>query len=196
MNDKNAKEQIIDTTITMIQKRGYNNVSTNHIAKEAKVSIGTLYYHFPSGKVDIVRAMVERGISEVYNEEQVKNLTIRDIPKYLRAFLLRYIKQHRKNASLVAAIEMAILSSEESSKTNEDLYTAQLNVIPLVSKVLTKFDISKEEDLDQISKLIFHTLDSLIHRHVVYSNIVKTDEELVNYLINLSMAFLEYLKRT
>jgi len=196
MNDKNAKEQIIDTTITMIQKRGYNNVSTNHIAKEAKVSIGTLYYHFPGGKVDIVRAMVERGISEVYNEEQVKNLTIRDIPKYLRAFLLRYIKQHRKNASLVAAIEMAILSSEESSKTNEDLYTAQLNVIPLVSKVLTKFDISKEEDLDQISKLIFHTLDSLIHRHVVYSNIVKTDEELVNYLINLSMAFLEYLKRT
>jgi AcrR family transcriptional regulator len=195
MNDKNAKEQIIDTTITMIQKRGYNNVTTNHIAKEAKVSIGTLYYHFPSGKVDIVRAMVERGISEVYDDERVKNLTISDIPKYLRAFLLRYIKQHRKNASLVAAIEMAILSSDESSKPNDDLYTAQLNVIPLVSRVLTQFEVSRKEDLEKMSKLIFHTLDSLIHRHVVYSNIVKTDEELVDYLINLSMAYLEYIKR-
>jgi len=54
-----AKETILDTALTLFNKDGTANVSTNHIAETAGISPGNLYYHFRN-KEEIIRELFQR----------------------------------------------------------------------------------------------------------------------------------------
>jgi len=54
MRESKAKKSILRVAEEMFSRVGYANLNVNEIAHEAGVSIGTLYYHFPKGKVSIL----------------------------------------------------------------------------------------------------------------------------------------------
>lgn len=56
--------QILDAAARLIVSEGYENVSTNAIAKEAKTSIGSLYQFFPN-KDAIYLALAQRYVDEL-----------------------------------------------------------------------------------------------------------------------------------
>jgi len=61
---------LVESTIRVLVKEGYDRASTNKIAAVAGVSIGSLYQYFPS-KEALVAAVIDRHTSEL-------SLTIRD----------------------------------------------------------------------------------------------------------------------
>lgn len=50
---------LLDATERVVSKRGFHAATTNHIARAAGVSIGTLYHYFPT-KEALVAAVVQR----------------------------------------------------------------------------------------------------------------------------------------
>jgi AcrR family transcriptional regulator len=50
---------LLDATELVLARRGFASTTTNHIADEAGVSIGTLYHYFPS-KESLIEAVVHR----------------------------------------------------------------------------------------------------------------------------------------
>jgi AcrR family transcriptional regulator len=56
-----TKERIVEAAIRLFNERGTAAVSTNHIAEEAGISPGNLYYHF-GNKEEIIRAIFGRMI--------------------------------------------------------------------------------------------------------------------------------------
>jgi len=60
-----TKERIVDAAIELFNEQGTPAVSTNHIAEEAGISPGNLYYHFRN-KEEIVLAAYERAL-EAYD---------------------------------------------------------------------------------------------------------------------------------
>ncbi len=54
-----TKERILDAAIHLFNERGTASVSTNHIAAEAGLSPGNLYYYY-GDKEDIIRAVFNR----------------------------------------------------------------------------------------------------------------------------------------
>ena len=54
-----TKERIVEAAIRLFNERGTAAVSTNHIAQEAGISPGNLYYHFRN-KEEIIRAIFGR----------------------------------------------------------------------------------------------------------------------------------------
>ena len=149
MNDINAKDKIINTTVQMIQNKGYNKISTNHIAKKANVSIGTLYYHFKNGKPDIVKELLIRGYTEFLDETKLENVNQDNFPQFLKNFLERYIAQHQENKSLIIAIEMALLTNKNLFADFENIRT-ELKLIPIISKVLLQVGYPKEKDIEKV----------------------------------------------
>jgi len=57
-----TKERIVGAAIRLFNERGTAAVSTNHIAQEAGISPGNLYYHYRN-KEEIIRAIFGRMIS-------------------------------------------------------------------------------------------------------------------------------------
>ena len=71
MKKYGARELIIQTANKLVGKNGYANTSIIEIAKQADISVGTLYYHFPRGKIDILLALT-REIAQDFKEEAKK----------------------------------------------------------------------------------------------------------------------------
>lgn len=59
-----TKEKILQTSIELFNKSGVVAVTTNHIAKELKISPGNLYFHFKN-KEEIIRQLFTNMAKEI-----------------------------------------------------------------------------------------------------------------------------------
>lgn len=191
MNKKKAKEKIIETTIQMIEKKGYNKISTNHIAEQAEVSIGTLYYHFENGKPDIIKEIIKGGYAEFLDESNLRSLATDTLPHFLQRFLGKYLEQHKKHKTLLIALESAFLSNKQIFQDFEYI-KSELKLVPIVSSVLKQFGYLDKESLEETSKFLLYLVDSIIHHQVIYGEYVLKDEELVTNLTNMILKFLSF----
>ncbi|MGY0498161.1 TetR/AcrR family transcriptional regulator [Nocardia sp. FBN12] len=79
---KATREHILDTAARLFGERGISNTSTNAIAAEARISIGTLYRYFPERSV-LVDELLDRLIAVAEQEfsQRVFSLPVVNTPK-------------------------------------------------------------------------------------------------------------------
>lgn len=70
------KQQIIDTAKALFAQNGYHSTTTNAIARQAKVSIGTLYAYFPDKEM-ILLEMLRQLSAQLY-----ASFDFMDTPEY------------------------------------------------------------------------------------------------------------------
>ena len=68
-NKEETMSKIIDTSRSLIAEKGYKQVSTNLIAEKLDISVGTLYHHFPRGKIQIITHIFNNDLSLIFSEE-------------------------------------------------------------------------------------------------------------------------------
>ena len=190
-NELSAKERIIETSIQMFLKKPYNEITTNHIAKEAHVSIGTLYYHFKRGKPEIVREIIRREFMDFLDESQFSNLTKDNIPAMLRNIIGKLIDQHKKNASLIYALGDAMYQDQEIFDELESLNViSHWNLVPLIEKKVLIHSKVKPKERKKLGTFLLLAIDGVIHRHT-FQDFGATDEELIDFCTNLILNHLK-----
>jgi len=200
-NKELSIKKIIKATEEVIEKKGYINSKIKDISKKADVSIGLIYKYFPKGKPEIVievmkRNPIFRGIRTISEERMNQMLTLPSeaFVKAVQRVFIAIIKTHRKQAKFGPAVERAMQSSKELYAELYELSNNNIDLIPVISRILKKFNYPKEK-VEQRSQLFLHTVDSLIHRHTFYGEIIDTDEELAEYLTELFLKLVGFDKK-
>ncbi|WP_040867532.1 TetR/AcrR family transcriptional regulator [Nocardia exalbida] len=102
---KATREHILDTAARLFGERGIANTSTNRIAVEAGVSIGTVYRYFADRAV-LVEELLERLLETIERRftQQVFNLSEKSIPQVVSDVLQVITAELVANAQLVRAL--------------------------------------------------------------------------------------------
>ncbi len=184
--------RIKKVTLKLIKEKGYAQTKTNKIAELAGVNIALIYKYFPNGKPEILRDITkEMATSLNIHLDQIKT---KDPYKILNLVIMNMIKIHHQDAPIMKAINIAYLSNETLFKDSQEFYKKKKPLgTPYMSKVLLKLGIPIKGDLNNTSRLLMRLMDNLIHRHVLFGNIVSTDEELAVFLTDLILGYLKNL---
>ena len=196
---RNKQEKIAliyKTFFNLILKQGYHKTSTNHLAKSAKISIGTIYKYFPKGKEDIVRKYFEESMETMLDRDlnKVNDVNMRE---FLRHFVSDLFKNHKENKGYNLAFRSAIQSDKTLHEAHKqkvyDLFKIRAQNLREINE---GFNIIPEESLIDVFVFAFNLINAVIFHHLSVMKLFDTDNELIEYLLNLLIYSLKYVLKT
>jgi AcrR family transcriptional regulator len=186
--DKKAKiERIIEATRRLIEQNGYMGTNTNKIADAAGVSVGLVYKYFPDGKCDIAYEISLRYHSAIVDAIPLINMaeiTEHGFRDRLIHILLNWIEQHRKNIQFIRAMDLAMLMHPFLFKGYADIVrkSAEKGQLLLWPKETSGI---RTTELKKLTLTLFHTIESVVHRHITSIEVCETDKQLAEFLADV-----------
>ena len=180
-----AKEKILITSEELIESEGYVNVSARTIAKVAGISVGTLYHHFPRGKMEIVLA-----IGEKYSEILGMSDFLSDPDADPKAWLRKNLELNQKKKAFITAMEIEAMSRPEEVQAliSENIEKRKETKNSLINafKMMEKF-AGKKISIER-ARLMQKVLKAIMRRHIVFGNHFGSDEEFIELFLKIAKA--------
>lgn len=200
MKKGKAREHILTSTKRIIEKNGYSNTNVIEVAREAKVSVGTLYYHFPRGKIDLLIAIFKEIVANVMEEAERLGFSpdkeFSSIAEALKFHLGIIIKLHKKYRLTLAAWESEVLANLDyfiKLRDEKDLageLKGEMDVfIELIKSIIKLFpdeNLTIEGKGDQLNFI----LQAIIHKYAYDDSIFASDEHFIDLVSKIIIAIL------
>jgi len=185
-----TKERILKAAKKLIVKNGYSAVSSRKIAKESKISVGTLFYHFPNGKLSILYEIILAYGNKFIESFDISQVGELNNPEVGKAYLFKYLERHRQFAPLINGFEIEILTNKNALKDLEKMMQSEKNRLDTFLKsIFLKFYPNVKEP-EKTFNIVGRICTSLIHTHVILDNFYGTDEEFVDILYRMLIGLL------
>lgn len=151
---------ILEATTQLLEENGVQSLTTNHVAKRAGVSIGTLYQYFPD-KQALLDAILSQHL--VQSREGITDL-IENPPEKLEdaiATLLHdAIASHVDEPRALTEI-MTVTGGPSATPTARQFYTEAIHAL---EDLLTNYeDQLRVSDKSVAAYLLVHTAETAIH---------------------------------
>jgi len=185
MSQVEGKDKILRVAKELIIKKGYNAISARKIARDAKMSVGTLYHHFPNGKLSILYEIILSYGNKFMESFDFSMIEQFNDPEIAKNYLLKLIEQHRQFAPLIKGFEVELLTNKKLLADVKGFMNSTENRFKkFFTDIILIFypDIKEPEKTVSIVGRIFN---NLIHTHVIFDNFYGTDEELVEILYKM-----------
>lgn len=202
MRESKAKKKILQIADEMFSRVGYARLNVNEIAHEAGVSIGTLYYHFPKGKMSILME-IRRQIAEKYLrrfEERLAPESLRgtaSLNEGLELLLETLIEIHRRERLVLAAMDSEVLSNLAAydrvaeSVSVEEMMRSDAEPVTRVLRILLERHPEEGLSLDGKEARVNKVIDVLMHRFVYSEATFGSEPEFIDMMIKIVRALLE-----
>ncbi|MFX0037927.1 MAG: TetR/AcrR family transcriptional regulator [Promethearchaeota archaeon] len=201
MKKGTAKEKILKIAIKMFEKDGFNKTYVNEIAAKAEVSIGTLYYHFPQGKLSIFQEIGKASTSDYTPKLKKYGFSIENeydtITDALKDLIFALVKIHSEERDFILAIQAEFFSKlDEYLKIKEEIATKEQGYAQIEAFLKPFRDLISKfpKDglvLDGKEIQVFKVIDILIHRHTFINGTFGTEEEFIKMITKIILALLK-----
>jgi len=201
MRESKAKKKILEVADEMIKQVGYAHLNVNEIAHEAGVSIGTLYYHFPEGKISILMEIRGRiadeyktRLSERLDTERIGETASFD--EALGWLLETLIGVHREERLVLAAMESEVLSNlaqydeVAASVDVQGLMGSDAEPVVGVLEALLREHPEDGLTLEGREARVAKVMDVLIHRFVYVESMFGSEREFIDMMVGIVRALL------
>jgi AcrR family transcriptional regulator len=203
MRKSKAKQSIVETAQKLIGKKGYSDITVNEVAYVAKVSVGTLYYHFPNGKVDILAEIMSQkteGFVEEFNRQMgvekllKKGMSLDDL---LRWIFNKVIELRRTDRHFLSAIQSEMLSNPDDFieltkkyQTTDGLQQA-MGILSEVMMKTTKYETDSPGKIGDKMERVQRVVGLLIIYQIILPGYFGNDDDFVDLAVRI---FFEILK--
>lgn len=153
-------ERIVDAAARIFHEQGYAGATTNDIADEAEVSIGSLYQYFPNKDallVALTRRHIESttaGLAQLLGDMHVQSgfdVIVRRVVEFL-------VAQHELDELHLLVMHQA----PRTSDINAELERAKSQLVDATSRLLqSRIDTPKRRAL--IARMVVATIDAAVH---------------------------------
>lgn len=163
------KEHILATAMTLICEKGFYNTTTNEIAKNAEISIGSLYSYF-ADKDAILLELLEQynqsfmTIFEEINTELNISLYRTDMHKWMQYLINRLIALHEGNINFTIELN-ALYFNKPEVVVLMDFQEKKVKTM-IADFLLQQQEFTKINNIEAVSVLIFDFISSLVDRIV------------------------------
>ena len=197
MRKSKAKEKIIKSANDLIETKGYASLNINEVAYVAKVSVGTLYYHFPKGKVDILAEIMSRkleGYVETFNQQDMmKEISSSglSLDEMLQLIFKKVIEFRRPDREFLAAIQNEMFSNPEEYYELLEQYDLTEGVkqgMGILFDIILKESGNDKKDpkkLKEKQERIFRVVGLLMSYQIIFPKYFGKDDDFVKMAVDV-----------
>ena len=175
-------DALIEATARILVREGFDRASTNRIAEQAGVSIGSLYQYFPS-KDALVAAVIDRHRAELgaVARGALAKASAQPIKQAVRTLVAAAIEAHRIDPRLHRVLAEQIPRTgrleqvETFSRENYALFKAYL---------ARHSDELRTVDLELAAFVCVTSIEALTHSAVLHNSAMLSDDAAVKTLID------------
>ncbi|WP_164007051.1 TetR/AcrR family transcriptional regulator [Pyxidicoccus trucidator] len=180
---------IVTATAQVLVKDGYDAVSTNHVARVAGVSVGSVYQYF-SSKEALVMAVMERyraaGLAEL--EEGISKMSGATLREALRLLIRQVLASKAANPRL----HQVLVEQLPRMRQFQQVDPYAVRILRVVRSFLEPHARElRPRDLDMATFIIVSTVESLTHVALTDRPEYLTREAFVDELCALVLGYLQ-----
>ena len=181
-------ERILDAAARIFHEQGYAGATTNDIADEAGLSIGSLYQYFPN-KDALLAALTKRHITTTTSslaamisklpEDSGFNVILRAVVRFL-------VEQHDLD-------DLHLLVMHTAPRTHEinlELEQAKTQLVEITSVLLAKMNIIEDQRM-LISRMVVATIDAAVHDVIIRQPRGKKRQAAIDLTISTALSIVE-----
>jgi AcrR family transcriptional regulator len=181
-------EAILDATAQLLGSGPASSISTNHIARRAGISIGTLYQYFPN-KTAVLLALADRGRRSRATKvlQRLATLeadTIEDVTLQIVRILIEVFADSRSDRQLTLLMNIQRMEGPRDSLPIDRVASA-------IASKLDSFPNIPEQQSEMKSFVLTRAIMGTIRSTVLDAPHLLKTEEFENQLVLLVTGFLE-----
>jgi AcrR family transcriptional regulator len=180
--------RILDAATRIFHEQGYTGATTNDIADEADISVGSLYQYFPN-KDALLVALTQRHITTTTTD--LTNLLL-DLPRdsdletTFRTVVDFLVSQHDLD-------DLHLLVMHQAPRTHDinlSLEHAKSHLVELTSQILrTKITDSRKRNL--VARMVVATIDASVHDVILRQPRGKARQKAIDLTIATALSIIE-----
>jgi AcrR family transcriptional regulator len=181
-------ERILDAAARIFHEQGYAGATTNDIADEAGLSIGSLYQYFPN-KDALLAALTKRHITTTTSSlaDMIGKLPEDSgFDVILRAVVRFLVEQHDLD-------DLHLLVMHTAPRTHEinlELEQARTQLVEIASVLLAKMNINEDQRM-LISRMVVATIDAAVHDVIIRQPHGKKRQAAIDLTISTALSIVE-----
>ena len=185
-------DALIEATRRLLVREGFDKASTNRIAQEAGVSVGSLYQYYP-GKEALVAAVIDRHNRDLMQVVRAALVEVAALPieEAIRRLVTVAIDAHRIDPRLHRVL------AEQIPRTGrlEKVATFNREYYALVKDYLANHrDEMRAVDLDLAAFVCVTSIEALTHTAVLHRPDVLSDDAVETLVDEAARLVIRYLR--
>src|SRR5437764_5906470 len=120
---RDRRRRIIDATIALASKGGFDAVQIREVAERADVALGTLYRYFPS-KIHLLVSVLADEMETLHNRLKAASAGPESPAERVSGVLHRAVRALGANPSLYGAVIRAMMFGDESTTAENEVVSS------------------------------------------------------------------------
>ena len=158
---RERKQRIMDSALTLFSEKGLKGTSSNEIAREAGVSIGTFYSYFEDKRslfLEILEQHLDNFITGIYSLQRDDSITMKE---NIKGHIVKAFTVFDMHASFHKEALVMKFTDPQVRRLFEEVEKKQLVLITTLLGYYRKDDSPK--DLEAMAKVIHSAVENVAH---------------------------------